>query len=379
MHLIVFCANHSVLRKSFIDSGIAAGSPAPLYVITHLAPKFERATIILEHGFNKGLLESLDLPVSVKVVKGSRNKIISLFWQFLYGAMFSIKNIKQTKVYYGYGYNSVVSYYLSRIFQGISVARFYGTFLGRHVTEGKISLKGMSPKRLWELFAFSRQHDLLVCTNDGTDSFSASEAIHRNKERVKIILNGLDVPKNIDYSLPVYIEKNQYRFVSVSRLANWKRIDLCLKFYAGFVKKYPEAATSLVVVGDGEALEELKEYANKLGISEKVFFTGGLSREEIFSIVGNTLIEALHVGLIPVLRNTGVTGRVMTEGVNAYFLPGPEDEMLERMGECYAKIRNGGQGIILDGVSNFSREKIFSWDKRIESEYQMIIRVKNRK
>lgn len=392
MRLMVFCANHSVLRKAFLDDTIAAGSPAPLYVITHLAPRFKSATIFLEHGINKELEDSLELPGSVRLIKGPSNKILSLIWQFVCGFYISVLCFSEKKVYYGYGYNSVVSYYLSKLFRGTSVARFYGTFLGQHVVEDKVSVKGMSAKRLWEFFAFSRHHDLIVCTNDGTDSFVVRDLIHGQKERVRILLNGLDVPEVVSCYLPPCIRDARFRFVSVSRLANWKRIDLCLSFYAGFVARYPDVSSSLVIVGDGEALSELKSYAKKLGIAEKVYFTGGLSREEIFDVlnqtsyflslyeagnIGNTLIEALYVGLLPILRDTGVTGRVMTSGVNAYILPGPEEELMTAMDDCYELIYKGEHDNLLEGVSKFSKEHIFTWDKRIEHEYHMIIEVQS--
>lgn len=70
-----------------------------------------------------------------------------------------------------------------------------------------------------------------------------------------------------------------YEFLCVANLIKLKRINLLLECFAKVSEKHEDAR--LTIVGDGEERKNLIVEANKLGISDKVLFTGMLTHEEV--------------------------------------------------------------------------------------------------
>jgi len=46
------------------------------------------------------------------------------------------------------------------------------------------------------------------------------------------------------------------------------------------------ASVKLVIVGDGDLLQQMKDYANELGVSDKVFFVGSVAHSEVDPLLG---------------------------------------------------------------------------------------------
>ncbi|MFB3788297.1 MAG: glycosyltransferase family 4 protein [bacterium] len=67
--------------------------------------------------------------------------------------------------------------------------------------------------------------------------------------------------------------------LSTRRLRPVYNIEVILKAYAGIAERFP--ASRLIVVGDDELGPALREYAEKLGIQDRVVFTGWLDRPDL--------------------------------------------------------------------------------------------------
>lgn len=105
----------------------------------------------------------------------------------------------------------------------------------------------------------------------------------------------------------------------------YKRLDLLLKVFKEISKKYPDV--KLIIIGEGKLRSEYESMCNKLGIEDKVIFTGyvsneklpmyycaadlfvlpSLTREEAFGIV---LLEAAACGCVPVCFDIPGPGEV---------------------------------------------------------------------
>ena len=102
---------------------------------------------------------------------------------------------------------------------------------------------------------------------------------------------------------------NKYKYiVGMGRLINQKGFDLLIKSFSIIENKNPE--WRLVIIGDGDQGNVLKEYSKTLGVFEKIIFCGKLynpfsilvqcqifvlsSRWEAF---GNVITEAMSLGL----------------------------------------------------------------------------------
>tara|TARA_Y100000589_G_scaffold165145_1_gene157042 strand:+ start:5082 stop:6170 length:1089 start_codon:yes stop_codon:yes gene_type:complete len=137
----------------------------------------------------------------------------------------------------------------------------------------------------------------------------------KNKRKYKSILNGIN--KNyFDLNYPVNIIKNNFRnnnLIIIARLVPQKNIALAIKIFSKL--KYVDY---LVIYGDGELLNFLKQQAIYLNISKRVLFKGIVERNEIYKVlsessgylstskwegIGVANIEAAALGCMPFISD----------------------------------------------------------------------------
>jgi len=120
--------------------------------------------------------------------------------------------------------------------------------------------------------------------------------------------------------------------VSTSRIAKEKSLDVIITYFGRCFARDPEYR--LLIVGSGPDLEDLKELAAQLGLSDRVLFTGAVpnaevpnychmgslfvsaSLTEMFSIA---MLEALAAGLPAVIRRDVVNRGQIDHGVNGFI------------------------------------------------------------
>lgn len=73
-------------------------------------------------------------------------------------------------------------------------------------------------------------------------------------------------------------------FVVISQLIKRKNIELTISKFAEFCNNY-DKSYELHIVGRGEELDNLRNLAQKLGVADKVIFTGFKSRKEVAEIL----------------------------------------------------------------------------------------------
>jgi len=125
-------------------------------------------------------------------------------------------------------------------------------------------------------------------------------------KKIEMIYSPIDIKKNkLNVSDIDKLPKSKYRLVTVSRLDISKNISLCIRSLAKLGNDF-----SLIVIGDGPELKNLKMLAKDLKISNKVVFTGFktapftlFDKRDIFLFSSNieglptVLVEALISGL----------------------------------------------------------------------------------
>ena len=82
------------------------------------------------------------------------------------------------------------------------------------------------------------------------------------------------IPNGIDLKLFDSTQTDQvpYQILYVGRLVHFKHVDTLVRAFAEVVKGIPEA--SLKIVGDGPENSNLRQMSNRLGLQEKITFTG---------------------------------------------------------------------------------------------------------
>lgn len=140
-----------------------------------------------------------------------------------------------------------------------------------------------------------------------------------NEEKIKVIYNPYDI-ENIrelaEESLEEFEDlfKNHRVIIGAGRLALQKNFELLIRAFAFLEKEFTNLR--LVILGEGELLNELKKLSSDLGIENKVHFLGFqknpfkfFKNAEIFVLSSlyegfpNVLLEAMVVGLPVIATN----------------------------------------------------------------------------
>ncbi|MFN8841491.1 MAG: glycosyltransferase family 4 protein, partial [Burkholderiales bacterium] len=72
----------------------------------------------------------------------------------------------------------------------------------------------------------------------------------------------------------------------------WDRLDFLIDTFAAFAPAHPDAV--LLLIGDGPMTDALREQARRLGVEDRVRFTGAVPRSQVFDH-----IRLLDVGVLP--------------------------------------------------------------------------------
>ena len=157
------------------------------------------------------------------------------------------------------------------------------------------------------------------------------------EDKVRLVYNGVFPLLKYDDEKRAFI-KEKYNIKSdacvvgiVARLEDTKNHKLFIDAAELILKE--EKETMFLIVGGGSLEKELKEYAAKKGISDKVIFTGYLSdvteamniidintltsKKEALSI---SLIEGMSIRLPAVSTNSGGPAEVVENGVNGFLV-----------------------------------------------------------
>ena len=99
------------------------------------------------------------------------------------------------------------------------------------------------------------------------------------KEKIFITYNSPDTDYLFDVKQKILlkegvIHKNKYRILHLSRLIEWKRVDMLITAIKNLQHKYPKI--ELMVIGDGPEKNKWEALANELGVKEKVDFLGAI-------------------------------------------------------------------------------------------------------
>ncbi len=129
----------------------------------------------------------------------------------------------------------------------------------------------------------------------------------------------------------------------VGRLGREKSVDVLLDYWAKTIR--PEDKLHLIVIGDGPCIEELREQATALKISDMVTFAGKILHEDLpaylaacdFYVTASTsdtnsisMLEGMATGLPVLQRLDRLNENQVRNGVNGYVFNSAE-EMAEEM------------------------------------------------
>lgn len=167
-------------------------------------------------------------------------------------------------------------------------------------------------------------------------------------ENIDIVYNGVDSQTY----LPGLAQKTDYPLIGyMGRLKRYKSVDHLLLAFKQIEEKFPSA--KLMIVGDGDNLDELKALAEKLEIKNKVQFTGFVSEAEKIKYLnqmwvcvnpspkegwGVSVIEANACGT-PVIAadSPGLRDSVVDSETGMFYPYGDIDRLAEKISEIITK------------------------------------------
>lgn len=194
-------------------------------------------------------------------------------------------------------------------------------------------------------------------------SSNSSFAAHRyadwlqvDARRIPVIYNGLAPLKPVSDEAAVKMmeafaartQGQDFTVGTVMRVDENKRPFLWVEAAKQFARSHPQAR--FVMVGGGPLLEPVKEFAERIGMSERILFTGlskrvgyWLEQFDAFLLLSrfeglpNVLIEAQFSGVPVVTTLAGGAGEAVQEGVTGLTLPA-EDITAEQVSAALARI-----------------------------------------
>ena len=147
--------------------------------------------------------------------------------------------------------------------------------------------------------------------------------------KIDIIYNGINIE---DFPPKEYGRNNEVVILTVARLIKRKGIDDLIRAIPSVIKEYKDIKVR--IIGEGNMEKELKDLAEKLGVSEYIEFLGYIphdriskyySSSDIFVLpsknegMSNTVLEAMTSGLPIITTDTGGTTELIDD--NGIIVP----------------------------------------------------------
>lgn len=183
--------------------------------------------------------------------------------------------------------------------------------------------------------ALFKNANTVTVTGKQTQTYLISKGVKPSKI---VILPNLPNSYFMDIDIPV-TNRRTYDIVSFSRIDKNKNIDLLLRAIARIKDTY---SVKLIIAGDGDELNNLKETINNLKLEANVKFVGFISQiEEKVKIYSNSkifiscskgegfpvsLLEAMSCGCVPIVSNVGDIVDVIRQGENGFVFNNTDNE-----------------------------------------------------
>ncbi|MCJ7424816.1 glycosyltransferase family 4 protein [Candidatus Bathyarchaeota archaeon] len=203
--------------------------------------------------------------------------------------------------------------------------------------------------------------------------FCADELSRSNRlaNRTIVIPNGIDVG-SVERVLPLSLEGDP-AIVYVGHLIKLKGIDILLKAFSSLAHKSEAVNAHLHVVGSGDLDKACKNYAKRIGLSNRIHFWGPTSHDHALRILRGSdmfvlpsryenspivLLEAMAAAKPIIATNVGGIPEVAKDGVNGILVRPSISEMSKAV--LYL-IRN--KKLAKNMSFNNSRDvRVFSWE-----------------
>ncbi|MBN1884183.1 MAG: glycosyltransferase family 4 protein [Candidatus Krumholzibacteriota bacterium] len=238
-----------------------------------------------------------------------------------------------------------------------------------------------------QLLAFRRPVDRYIVLDDGTRGEEALARLGVPRERISFLPNGMDV-EWADVAVDRAAARREFGLppdgvlaVTLSRLVQSKRIDLFLEAAALALAGGPPDLC-FVVAGDGPDRAALEAQARRLGIAERILFTGIVPHDDVVRLfkacdifVGTNELtnkslppcEAILCGLPVVAFDVAATAEIVRDGETGILVDNGD---VAGLATAIASLATDEPRRLrlAAGAARFGREYFVSWEDRVRME-----------
>ena len=204
----------------------------------------------------------------------------------------------------------------------------------------------------------------------------AIEEIYGKNEKLVTVENGYDIAQITKEGKEfAELSNADINLIAMGRLSKVKGYERMVLSFSNFLEKYPSAV--LNILGDGEQESQLKEFVNRSGLSEKVYFYGKVDNPYAYlSKADLLLLTSYNEGFPNVLIETLACG---TPIVSVDCQSGPREILQkEYTSERIRGIVKGDYGVLVESIDDNNRfAEVFSkaiqmiWeDKTLQKHYK---------
>ena len=230
------------------------------------------------------------------------------------------------------------------------------SFHGADVAVGFSTPPGQ--RRLQQVFEAA---DLLLARSHSIGQSIVAAGCSPNKIRIQ--RSGIPV-SDFGYRARSFPEGGRFRFLQACRLIEKKGVEVTLKAYAKFLRRWPNS--NLVIAGDGPLRKPLEQLAEQLNVSSRIEFTGFLTKEQLLKVYYESQVF---------IHPSETTSAGDNEGI--------PNSLLEAMatGLCSIATRHGGIPEAIEHLQNGilveerDFEGVYYWMNRLAEEWQLAARL----
>ncbi len=218
----------------------------------------------------------------------------------------------------------------------------------------------------------ARTGGLIICVSEHERYHALKLGIPQ--EQLTVVHNGIEHQNPVDRNLvraELGLDENTLCIGTVGRLSHQKAVERLISAYA--ISQAAQQNTALVIVGSGEDQPRLVRQVARLGLKDKVCFTGPadgprlMAGFDVFALSSRyeacpyVLLEAVDRGLPVVMTDTGGAGSIVIDEHNGYVVSQDDLEAFaSRLGRLSSdsELRQSMSAAALEQATRYSLEEM---------------------
>lgn len=193
-----------------------------------------------------------------------------------------------------------------------------------------------------------------------------------------------------EISLQMQQDSQEWKLLYIGRLEKRRNIPFLLDILSETCKRFPNVRLYMVGTGDDDYVQQVFEYAAKLGVKERIVWQKKMLQKKLsqvyrqadffllptkYEIFGMVLLEAMYFEKVVLTTENGGSSMLISDGVDGFIL---KDASAEAWAEKICALRRNPQQ--MQEIGQRASEKIarnFTWDALADSfieEYRCCIK-----